>query len=80
MHRAPANAPAALLGLACGDALGATLEFMSREDVRRKYPGGLRDLVGGGPFGWAPGETTDDTAMALCVLRGILSAGGADAE
>ena len=70
----------ALLGLACGDSLGATLEFMPREDVRRKYPGGLRDLVGGGPFGWAPGETTDDTAMALCVLRGILKAGGGDAD
>lgn len=71
---------AALLGLACGDALGAALEFLPREEVRRRHPGGLRELAGGGPFGWHPGETTDDTAMALCVLRGILAAGGCDAD
>lgn len=65
----------ALLGLALGDALGATLEFMPREQVRRRFPGGLREIVGGGPFGWKPGETTDDTAMALGVARGVLAAG-----
>lgn len=65
----------AFLGLACGDALGATLEFMSRDEIRRRYPGGHRDLTGGGPFRWKPGETTDDTAMALAVARGILAAG-----
>ncbi|MFO7172882.1 MAG: ADP-ribosylglycohydrolase family protein, partial [Bacillota bacterium] len=65
----------AFLGLACGDALGATLEFMSRDEIRRRYPGGHRDLTGGGAFGWAPGEITDDTAMALAVARGIVAAG-----
>lgn len=69
----------AMLGLAIGDALGATLEFMRREDVRRQYPDGLRDLIGGGAFGWVPGQTTDDTAMALAVLKGALKA-GADAS
>lgn len=65
----------AFLGLAAGDALGATLEFLSPRDVRWVYPNGLREIVGGGAFNWAPGETTDDTAMALCVARGILAAG-----
>lgn len=62
----------ALLGLAAGDALGATLEFMSREQVRARYPEGHRDLLGGGPFNWPPGAWTDDTQMAVCVARGIL--------
>lgn len=58
-----------LVGAACGDALGATLEFEDRASARRRYPDGLRDLVGGGPFGVAPGETTDDTAMMLGIAR-----------
>lgn len=62
----------AMLGLAAGDALGATLEFMSREQVQARYPDGHRALLGGGPFNWAPGAWTDDTQMAACVARGIL--------
>lgn len=58
-----------LVGAACGDALGATLEFENRASVRQRYPDGLRDIVGGGPFGVAPGETTDDTAMMLGIAR-----------
>ncbi|MGE5675115.1 MAG: ADP-ribosylglycohydrolase family protein [Mycobacterium leprae] len=61
----------ALLGLACGDALGATVEFMDRAQVRLQYPDGLREIVGGGPWSVKPGEWTDDTAMALAVARGI---------
>lgn len=61
----------ALLGLACGDALGVTVEFQSRRQIRRAFPGGLREIQGGGPFGFAPGEWSDDTAMALAVAGGI---------
>ncbi|HYG58596.1 MAG TPA: ADP-ribosylglycohydrolase family protein [Symbiobacteriaceae bacterium] len=61
----------AVLGLAVGDALGVTLEFLSREEVRRQYPEGHREITGGGPFGFAQGEWSDDTAMALAVARGI---------
>jgi ADP-ribosyl-[dinitrogen reductase] hydrolase len=64
-----------LLGAACGDALGATLEFKSRETVRRMYPDGLRDIVGGGAFNVAPGETTDDTAMMLGIARACTAEG-----
>lgn len=64
----------AMLGLAAGDALGCTVEFMSRAEIRRKYPDGHREIVGGGPFGFKAGEWTDDTAMALAVARGIAEA------
>jgi ADP-ribosyl-[dinitrogen reductase] hydrolase len=64
----------ALLGLAAGDALGTTLEF--------KPPGSftlVNDMVGGGPFGLAPGEWTDDTSMALCLAASLIERQGFDA-
>lgn len=65
----------AMYGLALGDALGATTEFLSRSEVRRRYPQGHREIIGGGAFRWAPGQVTDDTDMALCVMRGLRDAG-----
>ena len=62
------RARGAMLGLAVGDALGTTLEFTQRGSQPR-----LADMVGGGPFRLAPGQWTDDTAMALA-LMGSLSA------
>ena len=49
----------ALLGLACGDAIGTTLEFKSPGTFKP-----LTHIVGGGPFRLKPGEWTDDTSMA----------------
>ena len=60
-----------LFGLAAGDALGATLEFMNREEIYQKY-GVFRDITGGGWLNLEPGECTDDTAMTLAVAIGIL--------
>jgi ADP-ribosyl-[dinitrogen reductase] hydrolase len=65
----PSRIEGALLGLACGDALGAPAEFKTQADVKARF-GVLRDMVGGGP--WQPGEWTDDTAMALGIARGII--------
>jgi len=62
-----------LLGLAAGDALGTTLEFRS--------PGSFKpidDMVGGGPFGLAPGQWTDDTSMALCLAESLIACRGFD--
>lgn len=56
----------AILGLAVGDALGATYEFCSPGEV----PEEPLEMVSGGWLGLAPGETTDDTALARAVLRG----------
>ena len=62
-----------LLGLAVGDALGTTLEFSP--------PGSFElidDIVGGGPFGLAPGQWTDDTSMALCLAESLVERRGFD--
>ena len=53
-----------LFGVACGDALGGTLEFMSRDEIKRRY-GYLKDIIGGGCWNLKPGEVTDDTMMIL---------------
>lgn len=64
----------ALLGLAVGDELGTTLEFTRPGEFAP-----LGDLVGGGPFGLAAGQWTDDTAMALCLAESLLACQGFDA-
>ncbi|MBX8495901.1 ADP-ribosylglycohydrolase family protein [Pseudomonas cichorii] len=64
-----------LLGLACGDAVGTTLEFSSRETLSP-----ITDMVGGGPFALVPGQWTDDTSMALCLAESLLSKNGFDAR
>jgi len=59
----------AMLGAACGDALGTTLEF-SRPGPKRWSPlldGPHREITGGGPFEVVPGQVTDDTQMAACL-------------
>ena len=60
-----------LFGVACGDALGGTLEFMSKDEIKREY-GYLRDIIGGGCWNLQPGEVTDDTMMTIAVAEGIL--------
>jgi len=68
------RARAALLGVAVGDALGATTEFMTPAEIRDRY-GVLREIVGGGWLKLVPGQVTDDTEMTLCVARGIARSG-----
>lgn len=51
-----------LLGAAVGDALGAGYESCQR-------PPPDPHMIGGGPFGFAPGEWTDDTQMSVCVAE-----------
>lgn len=67
-----------LLGKAVGDALGATVEFMSRDAIQREY-GELRDIIGGGWLKLPAGEITDDTQMAICIARSIVERQGFDA-
>ncbi len=66
-----------LLGSAVGDALGATVEFMSRKEIQTRY-GVHRDIVGGGWLGVPAGEVTDDTQMALCIAESIVELGTFD--
>ena len=69
------RARAAFLGLAVGDALGATVEFMQPGEIRAEY-GVHREVTGGGWLRLKPGRVTDDTEMSLCLARAIDDAGG----
>ncbi|WP_203932168.1 ADP-ribosylglycohydrolase family protein [Virgisporangium ochraceum] len=64
-----------LLGVHAGDSLGATVEFSPWAEIRDRYPDGLRDIVGGGPFHWPPGHATDDTDLTRAVLLAYLEPG-----
>ncbi|MGD7037084.1 ADP-ribosyl-[dinitrogen reductase] hydrolase [Methylotuvimicrobium buryatense] len=61
----------AYLGFACGDALGATVEFMSPKQIQRRY-GVHRDIIGGGWLALEPGQVTDDTQMSLALGQAII--------
>jgi ADP-ribosyl-[dinitrogen reductase] hydrolase len=58
------RAAGVLLGTACGDALGAGYEFGPPLGSNRAVA-----MIGGGSFGWAPGEWTDDTSMAIAIAE-----------
>jgi ADP-ribosyl-[dinitrogen reductase] hydrolase len=69
------RARAAFLGLALGDALGATVEFLTPGEIRATH-GVHRELTGGGWLRLRPGAVTDDTEMSLCLARASDAAGG----
>jgi ADP-ribosyl-[dinitrogen reductase] hydrolase len=70
-----ARARAAFVGLAVGDALGATVEFLTPGEIAAAH-GVHRDIVGGGWLRLPPGRVTDDTEMSLCIARTIDEQGG----
>ena len=65
----------AYLGLAIGDALGATTEFMTPREIVAQF-GVHRHMSGGGWLKLAPGQVTDDTTMCLALGKAILEADG----
>jgi ADP-ribosyl-[dinitrogen reductase] hydrolase len=71
------RALAAFLGFALGDALGATVEFMTRDEIIEHY-GEHKKIIGGGWLRLAPGQVTDDTQMALALGRSLIRKGGFD--
>ncbi|HYT67602.1 MAG TPA: ADP-ribosylglycohydrolase family protein [Vicinamibacterales bacterium] len=73
-----------LEGVATGDAVGKQTEMLSRDDVQRWYPSGIRGFegtpgaiipryVGNSRREWRIGETTDDTERTLAVARAIIA-------
>jgi len=62
-----ARALGAYLGLAVGDALGATVEFMLPNEIKYQF-GTHRDIIGGGWLKLKAGSVTDDTEMALALV------------
>lgn len=69
----------AMVGSAVGDALGATVEFTSRAEIQARH-GVHRDITGGGWLHLAAGEVTDDTQMARCLARSLVSRGRFDGD
>lgn len=64
-----------LYGQAIGDALGLGTEFMSKDEVIKNYPGGLKNygqiIQDDHRRRWPKGAWTDDTDMMLCILEGV---------
>ena len=56
-----------LLGLAVGDAVGTTVEFMKPGNFTP-----VSDMTSGGVFDLEPGQWTDDTSMALCLAESLV--------
>jgi ADP-ribosyl-[dinitrogen reductase] hydrolase len=64
----------AYLGLAVGDALGGTVEFMTAREiaaVHREH----RHIIGGGWLRLKPGQVTDDTELSLALGDALLHGG-----
>ncbi len=65
----------AYLGLAVGDALGATVEFMTKGEIAAQYGTHCR-IIGGGWLRLKPGQVTDDTQMSLHLGRALVKEKG----
>lgn len=67
----------AMLGSAAGDALGAPFEFRPAGLYSSTFPspviGGTGEMIGGGSFGWAPAEFTDDSQMAVALAEALIA-------
>jgi ADP-ribosyl-[dinitrogen reductase] hydrolase len=74
-----ARALGAYLGFAIGDALGATVEFMTPGEIQHAY-GMHRDIIGGGWLKLKPGQVTDDTQMSLALGQSIIDRGEWDVD
>lgn len=74
-----------LSGLAAGDSIGATTEFVEQGSVPAIYfaqrdKGWPFKAIGGGAFGWEAGQATDDTDMSMCIIRAFLAEGEFDPQ
>lgn len=65
----------AYIGLAIGDALGATTEFLTPNEIQHQY-GTHQDIIGGGWLRLKPGKVTDDTEMSLALGQSIIDNNG----
>lgn len=65
----------AVYGFAIGDAMGATTEFMTEDQIKNCY-GKVTNIYGGGWLNLKPGDVTDDTQMTLCVMDAAIVSGG----
>lgn len=61
---------ACIFGHAVADALGVPVEFLTREELRRKP---VTDMQGFGTYNVPAGSWSDDTSMTLCALESLTS-------
>jgi ADP-ribosyl-[dinitrogen reductase] hydrolase len=73
------RARAAFLGFAIGDALGATVEFMTESEIAAAH-GVHKNITGGGWLKLKPGAVTDDTQMSLALAHSLVRMQGFDAH
>lgn len=75
------RAQGCILGQLAGDSLGALVEFQSAASIAAAYPdGGPRLLSSGGPHRVTAGQPTDDSELALSLVRSLMARGGFDLE
>jgi ADP-ribosyl-[dinitrogen reductase] hydrolase len=67
----PDAAAGALLGLACGDALGRPVESQSTQWIADTH-GTVTEMLGDGTHEQPQGTVTDDTDLALCIARSLV--------
>jgi ADP-ribosylglycohydrolase len=65
----------AIVGALVGDAAGGVLEFLGRRPMRNDVDRAL-NMPGGGVFGLAPGQITDDGELTLSLLRALAERDG----
>ena len=68
------RAKGCILGAFLGDSIGSYLELKSfiHKDLLKE----ALDMPGGGPFILSPGQVTDDSELAICLLNGLVEGNG----
>lgn len=56
------------------------MAFQSPSEIRRKYPNGVRELADGGTWDTIAGQPTDDSEMALMLVRMLVKERRYDSE
>lgn len=61
-----------ILGVVTGDALGLSVQFLSRSEIRQKPVTGMR---AGGAFNTPAGTWSDDSSLTLCLVESLVERG-----
>ncbi|MCQ2491423.1 MAG: ADP-ribosylglycohydrolase family protein [Lachnospiraceae bacterium] len=69
-----------MMGLVVGDALGCPVQFLSRNEIKKRKRGPVTGMEGFGTFNMPPGTWTDDSSMSFAELASIKEKGGIDLD